>query len=174
MIIWSGWGLLIAVIVGVGMALSGYAAGQGWISDTPYTMTIGMALSAIAVWLVGKLFRDAEEHNRHSLFFIPWAFWPILILAISGYTGWTAYSLDSAAKADPLGFAITSQTEYDEAIKRFKTERERLQAIYAQQEALPEAEKTAFEEDAKRLNRRGMELKQLSQQYAMPSAAEGR
>lgn len=171
MMIWSGWGILIVLLVGMGIAGSGYAEGHGWIPQNPYTMTIGILVSAIAVWLVGKPLRDDDGRNRHALFFIPWTYWPILILALGAYTGWTAYSLDAAAKKDPLGFTVSNQAGFDAAMTAFIKEKDRIRDVYTRRESLSDADKTAFERDVASLKQRQQELLQLSKRYKARAGA---
>ena len=101
MIIWSGRGFLVAVIV-FGFSLALNLAFNAWWGDRYYDnhkwpFAISLFLSAIVCWFLGSALRkrtsqvviDKEtgkefllDRSNHSLFFIPMHFWgPILAIA---------------------------------------------------------------------------------------------
>ena|SRR5689334_11154159 len=107
MIVWSGWGilaLLIAAAGGAGGTGIGVALGGATDRANPGT-AVGLALAAIAIWLVGQRLNrptrafhpqtgQAETNaNRHRFFFVPMQYWgPLLGLAavavgIQAFTG---------------------------------------------------------------------------------------
>jgi hypothetical protein len=100
MIIWSGLGFLVAVIV-FGFALACNFAfnaiyGHGYYETHHWTIGVAMFLSAITCWLLGTALRSRKprividkatgkemplDRSRHTLFFIPMHLWaPVLAL----------------------------------------------------------------------------------------------
>lgn len=98
MIIWSGLGYLVAVIV-FGCSLAFNLAFNAWLGDGYYTahkwpVAASLLLSAVLCWLLGSALRrrtsqvvvdkaTGKEHvldrSHHSLFFIPMHLWgPVL------------------------------------------------------------------------------------------------
>jgi hypothetical protein len=98
MIIWTGLGFLVAVIV-FGFSLAFNLAfnalwGEGYYDTHKWPFAISLFLSAIACWLLGLALRKRTartvidkatgqeivlNRSNHSLFFIPMHFWgPIL------------------------------------------------------------------------------------------------
>lgn len=91
MIIWSGWGILVPLIV---VPVAGFAAIAGGDDHAGTGLAIGLILSAVIVWIVGKKFNGKPDRTlmdpktgqevvvratRHSLFFIPMQWWaPVL------------------------------------------------------------------------------------------------
>ena len=94
MIIWSGWGILVVGFAVAGMVLGGLVGAGSNIG-----LGIGLALSALPIWLVGRRLNDPSSartlvdpqtgqtvvfQRTHSLFWIPMQWWAIaaLVLAI--------------------------------------------------------------------------------------------
>jgi hypothetical protein len=108
MIIWSGWGFLVAVIVFAASLLAEFSVESSFHDDTYYQsqgwpLAMALACSAIVTWWLGSYLNrqpgrtvidkqtGREEilggMNRHRLFFIPMQYWgPILgVLAVVTY-----------------------------------------------------------------------------------------
>jgi hypothetical protein len=99
MIIWSGYGIVVPLIVGVVSFLSGVVAGFVGEEYAQSGVSIGLILSAVVVWFVGKQLngrpgrilvdpKTGEEVDLRpatsSLFFIPMQWWAPLI-AVAGF-----------------------------------------------------------------------------------------
>ena len=100
MIIWSGFGFLVAVIVFVFALLSNFAFdaiyGSGYYEAHHWTIGVAMFLAAVVCWFVGSSLRSrkpqividkatgkemALDRSKHTLFFIPMHLWaPVLVL----------------------------------------------------------------------------------------------
>ena len=101
MLIWSGLGILVPVIMGVCMLLTQLLVGAA-LHDEKYYGThawpilVAMTTTASLVWLLNKRLsrqpgkrlvdpatgKDVLLQPRHSLFFVPLRYWPPLILVI--------------------------------------------------------------------------------------------
>lgn len=82
MIIWSGLGFLVAVIVfGFSLVLNlAFNAwfGEGYYNAHKWPVALSLLLSAVACWFLGLVLRDRDQ-GGHTLFFIPMHLWgPIL------------------------------------------------------------------------------------------------
>ncbi|MDZ4557364.1 hypothetical protein [Bacillus cereus] len=103
MIIWSGWGFLVAIIVFIntllGKAIFGSITGDAtYFQDHSWPMAVMFIISGVMSWYLGKyinkpdgkVYIDAETgekvmfNKKHSLFFIKMEYWgPILgVIAI--------------------------------------------------------------------------------------------
>ncbi|PEW71395.1 UNVERIFIED_ORG: hypothetical protein EDC93_103606 [Bacillus cereus] len=103
MIIWSGWGFLVAIIVIIntllGKVIFGSITGDAtYFQDHSWPMAIMLIISGVMSWYLGKyinkpngkVYIDAETgekvmfNKKHSLFFIKMEYWgPILgVIAI--------------------------------------------------------------------------------------------
>ena len=101
MIIWKGWGILALVIpllisLGVGAGVD-YYYGEGFYEGSTWAMPLVLGFSAIIVFLVGwkinnrpgKIVIDPENNQEvelkttHTIFWIPFQYWGIIILGIS-------------------------------------------------------------------------------------------
>ena len=102
MIIWSGWGFLVAVIV-FGASLTMELVTEALFHDDLYYQSrswpfaLALALSGVIVWTLGKYLharrarivtdkltgQDLTLAPRHTLFFIPMRYWGPLLLALS-------------------------------------------------------------------------------------------
>ncbi|HDW8004919.1 TPA: hypothetical protein RM482_000496 [Bacillus cereus] len=98
MIIWSGWGFLVAIIVIIntllGKAIFGSITGDAtYFQDHSWPMVVMFIISGVMSWYLGKyinkpdgkVYIDAETgekvmfNKKHSLFFIKMEYWgPIL------------------------------------------------------------------------------------------------
>lgn len=91
MIIWSGWGFLVFLIVFAVSVLAevlvesslrdeSYYQSHGW------PLAVALICSAVVTWYVGSFLnrQPGRSDNRHRFFFIPMQYWaPILtVLAI--------------------------------------------------------------------------------------------
>lgn len=94
MLIWSGAGLLVPVIAGIGLfagsALVGLVGDVGW--------SLGVLASGIAMWFLGRRLNDkpakllvdpetGEEvlmrhRNDHTFFFIPMQWWGAVVAVL--------------------------------------------------------------------------------------------
>lgn len=103
MIIWSGWGFLVAIIVIIntllGKAIFGSITGDAtYFQDHSWPMAVMFIISGVMSWYLGKyinkpdgkVYIDTETgekvmfNKKHSLFFIKMEYWgPILgVIAI--------------------------------------------------------------------------------------------
>jgi hypothetical protein len=87
MIIWSGLGFLVAVIV-FGASLIMELTTETLFRDDQYYQThawplaLALALSGAIVWALGN-YLHASGARRHTLFFIPMRYWGPLLVALS-------------------------------------------------------------------------------------------
>ena len=94
MLIWSGWGILIPLIV---VLVSGFFAIAGGDDHAGTGLAIGLILSGVIVWTVGKKLNGKQDRTlidpetgqpvrvkagRHSLFFIPMQWWAPVCAAL--------------------------------------------------------------------------------------------
>jgi hypothetical protein len=102
MVIWSGWGFLVALFV-IGAALLSNLAfdavlGSGYYSAHKWTVGVAMFIAAVLSWVVGSELRKRTaravidkttgqeivlDRATHRLFFIPMRYWG-MILGIIG------------------------------------------------------------------------------------------
>jgi hypothetical protein len=94
MIIWSGWGFLVAVIV-FGASLAMEAMTEALTGDNQFYQThawplaLALALAGVITWGVGKYFstrgagRTATTSDPHRFFFIPMRYWGPILLVLS-------------------------------------------------------------------------------------------
>jgi hypothetical protein len=102
MIIWSGWGFLVAVIV-FGASLTMEFATEAFFRDDRFYQThawplaLALALSGAIIWTLGKYLhargarvvidmstgKELTMDARHTFFFIPMRYWGPLLLALS-------------------------------------------------------------------------------------------
>jgi hypothetical protein len=85
MIIWSGWGILVAVIGFACFVLTEFAVGSVMQDDRYYRNNgwpklVGFAVAAVITWFVGRAFN--RNSGRHSLFFIPMEYWAVIFLVL--------------------------------------------------------------------------------------------
>ncbi|MFS0874027.1 hypothetical protein [Paenibacillus xylanilyticus] len=94
MILWKGWGILGIIFP---VVVAGLLASLGFTDENArWYYFIGLALSAILIWFIGKhLNKDKDEvfthektgqryklGNRHTLFFIPLQYYAIVYLIL--------------------------------------------------------------------------------------------
>ena len=104
MIIWSGWGILVPLIV---VLVGGFAAIGGGDDHAGEGLAIGLFLSAIIIWIVGKKFNSGQDRRlldpetgqevlvkagRHSLFFIPMQWWGPIVAGLGVVVLFAAFS----------------------------------------------------------------------------------
>lgn len=110
MIVWSGWGILAALIP------IGFVIGTGLFADATLAnadgpvgrslMTLALLAAAAVVWILGRRFngggrvvtdketgREITLRRRHSLLFIPMQYWPILIAGGALYFAFSSSSV---------------------------------------------------------------------------------
>jgi hypothetical protein len=111
MIVWSGLGFLVIVIV-IGLSwlmqivLTGILGDSGFYQRAIWPFPAALALSGIICWILGRLlnkpgekaFINGEEvtikNTRHSLFFIRMDYWgPILIVIAVVYAAYRIFRL---------------------------------------------------------------------------------
>lgn len=91
MIIWSGWGFLVAVIVfGVSLAMevvTEHLTGDNQFYQThAWPLALALALAGVITWLLGKYFSTrgaVTTGNHHRFFFIPMHYWGPILLVLS-------------------------------------------------------------------------------------------
>ena len=122
MLIWSGYGILVAPIVIACILLSAMLTGQ--FSSTPdyfklhgWPMGAGVITSAVVCWFLGrrlhasgsqtlidpKIGNPVVLRRSHTLFFIPMQWWAVLLL--------------------PIGIMISTVSKTPEELKQSKEER---------------------------------------------------
>jgi phosphotransferase system glucose/maltose/N-acetylglucosamine-specific IIC component len=104
MIIWSGFGILVAPIIIACLMAAGALTGQ-FSSDPDYfdlhgwPMGMGVVLSGVVCWFLGRHFQASGSqtlidpktgnpvvlHRRHSFFFIPMHWWAVLLIPFGLY-----------------------------------------------------------------------------------------
>src|SRR5262245_41332068 len=104
MIIWSGWGFLVAVIAFACLFGANYIVNSAMQDDTYYQTNgwpklVAFVVAAIITWPVGRLINrkraereliDPDTRERviltsgggHSLFFIPMEYWAVIFLVL--------------------------------------------------------------------------------------------
>lgn len=102
MIIWSGWGFLVAVIV-FGASLAMELVTETLFRDDRFyqthawPLTLALALSGVIIWTLGTYLHARGARTvidkstgqeltiaaRHTFFFIPMRYWGPLLLALS-------------------------------------------------------------------------------------------
>jgi hypothetical protein len=102
MIIWSGWGFLVAVIV-FGASLAMEVATEALTGDALFYQThawplaLALALAGVITWGLGKYFsargarrmtdegagRTMTTNDQHRFFFIPMHYWGPILIALS-------------------------------------------------------------------------------------------
>ena len=84
MIIWSGFGILIVLIIAGCAALTNLAIdarwGHGYYDSHQWTVGVAMLAAALACWLLGRFLKNQHSHR---LFFIPVHFWPVILTVIA-------------------------------------------------------------------------------------------
>ena len=94
MIIWSGWGILVVLIV---VLVGGLGAIAGGDDHAGTGLAVGLILSAVFIWILGKRFNSKQDRTllepetgrevvvkatRHSLFFIPMQWWAPVVAGL--------------------------------------------------------------------------------------------
>ncbi|MGW0778479.1 hypothetical protein ACWD01_33730 [Streptomyces sp. NPDC002835] len=85
-LIWSGWGILVLPLAGLGIA-AGVALGAllgGSLLAEDIGLIVGCLVSAVAIRLVGRKLNDGHDHHR--FFNVPmqhWA-WGGVLFALAG------------------------------------------------------------------------------------------
>jgi len=93
MVIWTGWGILAALIWGAFLGLTQLLIdgiyGRGFYTAHMWPKIIASALPAPTIWFVGRAMngnpdseRRLEYGPRHTLFFIPMEWWGPIFLGI--------------------------------------------------------------------------------------------
>ncbi len=80
MIIWNGWGFIVAIILAACLVGGQFVIGDTW-ADNRWAQSGALLLAAIITFGVDRLF-FSKSHNN-SLFFIPLRFWPVIIIALA-------------------------------------------------------------------------------------------
>ena len=93
MLIWSGWGILVPLIMAVALLLAVPFDGDA----AKYGLAFSQAVAAVAIWVVskklngkpGRIMVDqatgetVELKSKHSLFFIKMEYWSFVVTAIA-------------------------------------------------------------------------------------------
>lgn len=165
MIIWTGFGLFVAVILGGCLYLGEFLVGAGYVPDTPFTLPASLLLAAVIVLLTDNLFSGREDKKKNTLFFIPWIVWGAIFLTASGYTGWQSFELYRRANKKPLAFVVADQKDFDYAATLFYRERDEIRARQKRSSNLSPRDQKKLDKDSTLLNKRGAELNRLSYIY---------
>lgn len=86
MIVWSGWGFLVAVFVfGASLAMEivteSVTRDDGLYQAHAWPLALALVLAGIATWVVGSYLNARGGGGRHRFFFIPMHYWgPALIV----------------------------------------------------------------------------------------------
>ena len=89
MLIWSGWGILVPLIVALALLLAVPFGGDA----ARYSLAFSQAIAAVAIWVVGKKLTSnsgrimvdqatgetVELKSKHSLFFIKIEHWSLVV-----------------------------------------------------------------------------------------------
>lgn len=78
MIIWNGWGFIVAIIVVACLVGGQFIIGETW-ADNRLAQAGAIALAALITFIIERLFFSNSRSN--SFFFIPLRFWPLLLIA---------------------------------------------------------------------------------------------
>jgi len=100
-IIWRGWGILVAVIAFLGL-LAGQLVGTaifgpvGYEQNATWLVSLGLLVAAVVLWPIGRRMNSGGRvlvdkatgqevilKPRHSLFFIPVQFWSPILAVIA-------------------------------------------------------------------------------------------
>lgn len=100
--IWTGWGILVPLLVGAGLALTQLVMNA--IFGPNYYEThndvggwIGVGIAVISIWFIGKKLNDKPGRTlidkqtgkeiifkrRHTFFFINMEYWAIIVLVLA-------------------------------------------------------------------------------------------
>ena len=93
MLIWSGWGILVPLIMALALLLAVPFEGDA----TKYGLAFSQAVAAVAIWVAGKKLNGkpgrimvdqetgetVELKTKHSLFFIKMEYWAFVVAAIA-------------------------------------------------------------------------------------------
>jgi hypothetical protein len=97
MIIWSGWGILVVLVAGIGMALGAAVAGALGLAKNPFlTLALGLLLASLCTYGLTALLGRRKERvlldpqtgeqvvlrYRDSLFFVPVRIWTWIFLVL--------------------------------------------------------------------------------------------
>lgn len=169
MIIWSGIGILIPLILAAIFGFSNSMVKAGHLPETGYQITLVLVVSALVVGLVGRLLRKEDGSIPHTLFFINWSVWPAILLAGAALTGWQSYQLESRVTAALLEFEVNNQTEFQRAVKEFEAEKQRLGTLYERPGPPSPMETLHFNAQSKLLEARRLQLIGLARIFGAPS-----
>ena len=96
-ILWTGWGFLVPVIVGVGFVLTqtilNTIFGPYTYEDAAWPKILATILTSVSIWFVGRYFngkpgrvmidkktgREVVFKRRNALFFIPMEYWAFIV-----------------------------------------------------------------------------------------------
>jgi drug/metabolite transporter (DMT)-like permease len=91
MIIWSGWGFLVAVFTfGASLAMELLTETMTGDSDfyqrEPWPLALALVLAGALTWVVGKTLNDRATRTsaaRHTFFFMPMHYWAAVRVALA-------------------------------------------------------------------------------------------
>jgi hypothetical protein len=83
MIIWSGWGFLVAVVVFgccflMEIATEGYTGDDKFYQDSAWAFPMALVAAAILVYICDRMIKP-DSGVQNSLFFIPMKWWTPLL-----------------------------------------------------------------------------------------------
>lgn len=92
MIIWTGWGILVPVLLALGIGGTG-ALGEEFLPPeaSTYGFVAGALISAVLIYLIGRKLNKPEQgfhpktgepvvyRNRHTFFFVPMQYWGAIV-----------------------------------------------------------------------------------------------
>lgn len=90
MIIWSGWGFMVAVIVFgcsflMELATEGYTGDEQFYQDSTWAFPMALVLAGILVYVCDRWIKPGQG-VQNSLFFIPMKWWTPLLSLIAFVT----------------------------------------------------------------------------------------
>lgn len=80
MIIWNGWGFIVAIIAFACLLGGQYIIGDTW-ADNRMAQSGAIVVAALVTFIIDRLF-FAKSHGN-SLFFISLRFWPLILIALA-------------------------------------------------------------------------------------------
>jgi hypothetical protein len=105
MIIWSGKGFLVAVIVflcslGMEFVTESVTGNSAYYQQSAWPLPLAFLTAAVLTALVAFLWIAELERHQHALFFIPIAWWPLILTALSlGTLLYRLFAMDNLGPA---------------------------------------------------------------------------
>jgi hypothetical protein len=85
MIIWKGWGFLVAVFTfGASLAMEliteSIAGDDTFYQNEAWPLALALVLAGVLTWFVG---RKLQARGAHTFFFIPMHYWGVALIALA-------------------------------------------------------------------------------------------